>query len=160
MTKVYQTIICPNTGNCMQAAVASILDFPLEEVPNFIETENNNWFQCYYEFFENLGYEYKYNLNNPRKLEHYGEDKFPSIKNEIGINGLFLAAVYSPKYFDSEKYLNDEKYKIPTHAVIIDKEFNIIFDPNPNYKNIKEYPLSKFIGYNGIISIDVINKNE
>ena len=41
MTKAYQTIIDKSHGNCMQAAVASLFDKKLEEVPNFIEMKPN-----------------------------------------------------------------------------------------------------------------------
>lgn len=35
MKPVYQTIIDPVKGNCTSAAIASILELPLEDVPNF-----------------------------------------------------------------------------------------------------------------------------
>lgn len=35
MKPVYQTIIDPRKGNCYSAALASILELPLEDVPNF-----------------------------------------------------------------------------------------------------------------------------
>ena len=40
-----------------------------------------------------------------------------------------------------------------THAVVINKNFEIVFDPNREYKNIKEYPASDKLGYNGIKNI-------
>lgn len=36
--KVFQTIVDRGNGNCMQAAVASLLNLELSDVPHFIET--------------------------------------------------------------------------------------------------------------------------
>lgn len=35
MNKVYQTIVEPGRGNCFAACLASLLEFPLNTVPNF-----------------------------------------------------------------------------------------------------------------------------
>lgn len=37
MTPVMQTVFGQRSGNCMQAAVASLLDLPLETVPHFFD---------------------------------------------------------------------------------------------------------------------------
>lgn len=36
MSQVTQTIVDEHVGNCLQAAVASFLDLPLDEVPHFV----------------------------------------------------------------------------------------------------------------------------
>lgn len=36
MIKIYQTVVNNFQGNCMQAAVASLLELPIEKIPNFI----------------------------------------------------------------------------------------------------------------------------
>ena len=41
MKKVFQTIVDPGNGNCMQAAVASLLELEIEEVPHFLKTHPN-----------------------------------------------------------------------------------------------------------------------
>ena len=46
----------------------------------------------------------------------------------------------------------------PFHAVLIDNNFNIVHDPNPNYKGILKYPLADILGYNGIIKVDGFKK--
>lgn len=43
MTPVNMTRFGHGNGNCMQAAVASVLDLPLDEVPNFSDAEER-WF--------------------------------------------------------------------------------------------------------------------
>lgn len=67
-----------------------------------------------------------------------------------GVNGYFYCSVLSPKYFSWEH--------MGTHAVICDKNFNIVHDPNPEYKGIKSYPLASIIGFNGIIGVYNIRK--
>ena len=42
-------------GNCLQAAVASILGLSLHEVPNFMEAEEGFW-PAYHRFLEKHGY--------------------------------------------------------------------------------------------------------
>ena len=44
MKPVNQTIIDKENGNCLQAAVASILELDLEEVPHFISIGEDWWF--------------------------------------------------------------------------------------------------------------------
>ena len=74
------------------------------------------------------------------------------------INGYFFASVFSPTLFDKEEY--DKKGNSKTHAVVIDKKFNIIHDPNKNNINVKKYPLSDEIKYNGIVRVFVFEKYE
>lgn len=47
-------------GNCFQAAVASIMDLPLDEVPNFIEYTDDEWFEKFINFVNSKGYEYNW----------------------------------------------------------------------------------------------------
>lgn len=72
-----------------------------------------------------------------------------------GINGFYSAIVYSPGYFDLDKYQNGEAPT--THSVIIDKTFNIVHDPNPKYAGIK-YPMSDVYGSNGVIGVELWRK--
>jgi hypothetical protein len=57
MIKVYQTIVDKHHGNCMQAAIASLLELSLEEVPNF-NILGHEWFNTFYKFLLKYGYEY------------------------------------------------------------------------------------------------------
>lgn len=43
MRPVTQTDTSPTSGNCFQAALASILDLPLEEVPHFVIIDGPEW---------------------------------------------------------------------------------------------------------------------
>lgn len=150
--KVYQTIY-GSGGNCWQAVVASLLGLRLEDVPHFVSFENS--FEVHDKFLLEHGYVNIKQIVNPRRLKHYGDDLFDEISQYTGVNGLFKACVYSPGMFTPELMCSDNE---PTHAVVIDTHFNIVHDPNINYAEVKSYPLSEVLGYNGIISFDCITK--
>lgn len=143
----------------MQAALASLLDLKLEDVPHF-RLMGDEWFQKLYEFFQSHGYEFEGYANNPKDLGAWGEDRFlQTLKEDGGINGYFYAVVYSPKYFDPVK-LCDPAQTCPTHAVIIDAEGNIAHDPNEGYKGLEKYPLADYIGHNGVKYAYLIKTNK
>lgn len=115
MTPVYQTIISPENGNCMQAALASLFDKELDDVPNFVEYDN--WtYKCVL-WLRDLGYQLAYvnacNLDGKITLKDV-------LEYDGGVNGYFYASVPS------------QTFPGVTHAVIIDKEGNVVHDPNPN----------------------------
>jgi|ERR1035437_5593358 hypothetical protein len=160
MIKVYQTIVDKGHGNCMQAAIASLLELSLEKVPHFLES-GQKWFEIFYAFIREQGYDYDgclYNYNQWRIINKREgvptaklRNRLHKIKKMKGVKGYFFASVYSPKYYDP----ND---KPPvTHAVIIDKNFNIIHDVNPANDGLISYPESKKLKYNGILDIYMIN---
>jgi len=144
MKKVYQTIVDKGHGNCEQAAVASLFGLNLEEVPNFIEL-GSGYHQGIIDFYFSRGYSFEI------ELCYWNEGDFADLTNYNGVDGLFVASVASPKYFDPKEV-------VPScHAVIINKNFEIVHDPNPEYANIKVYPEAER-GYNGIRAIDVYEK--
>lgn len=158
MVPVYQTIFNTTNGNCVAAIVASMLHLNIEDVPNFVETDD--YWKAYDEFMLTKGYEYNGYLINPsrplpeeekQKYEHFRGEQLPSFGD---INGCYDATVFSPGYFDAEKYKNDPDYKPVTHAILVDRQFNIVHDPNPKYKGIK-YPLTDELGYNGILGVSL-----
>lgn len=166
MKPVYQTIFCNVKGNCYAAIIASLLEKTLEDVPNFIEQEDCHKAVC--DFLQPLGYSYcQYLVNGNRRDESkYQFDFFQKELPLIGsINGYYDAVVYSPNFFDMEKYISNPNYEPVCHAVIVDKNFNIVHDPNPNYEKIDKYPLANEVGYNGVIGIvlwkkaDIISTN-
>lgn len=166
MKKVYQRIQDPQHGDCYKCTIASILNLEYEDVPHFIEF-GEDWFTEAQKFFRQHGYNltdnYLYNpnacyLENPT-FNVYDDQKPPfkatmlSIKPEYGIDGLFMASVYSPKYTTPNEHPMNH-----LHSVLCDINFNIVFDPNPEYEKVINYPYSKIIGYNGIRGIDIIKK--
>lgn len=152
MHKVYQSIICPEKGDCFRAAVASLLELQLEEVPNFVEYKR--WYSMFLDFLSQRGYleeEYLENeLMNPLANEEFS---FKQLQNYSGVSGYFIGIVYSPLF---NKGANPRGV---LHALIIDKNFNIVHDPNSlNVPDETIYPSSHL--YNGIKSIYVITKNK
>ena len=58
MKKVYQTRFGESKGNCFQAAIASILDLQLEQVPDFCNLypqKDDTWYRKYIEWLKERG---------------------------------------------------------------------------------------------------------
>lgn len=111
MTPLKQTISGDN-GNCLQTAVASILDLPLEEVPHFVPF-GRNWNKALVMFMQEKGYEYhgladKQFINSPFYTK--------------GIDGYVIAAGESPRGLQ--------------HAVIY-KDGELVHDPHPDGGGVK-----------------------
>ncbi len=115
MKKVYQTIVDPIKGNCMQAAIASLFELDLEEVPNFIELED--WVLKFKDMYKNRGYCYGI-LNLSERTTKDIIKK--ALKFDGGVKGYFYASVPSRRFNGC------------SHAVIIDSDLNVIHDPSPN----------------------------
>ena len=156
MKKTYQRIIDPRKGDCMQAAIASLFDDEYENVPAFIEHDDNG--VLFDQYLESKGYVCNNGLYNKtwgtllhptdeceRKPRYYEKQVLKPENMGEGVNGLFYCAVLSPKYFSWNEMV--------THAVICDKDFNIVHDPNQLNKGIRSYPLASVIGFNGIIEV-------
>ena len=161
MIRVYQTIVDREHGNCMQAAIASLFNKSLNEVPNFKEF-GCDWWKEIMKFVREQGYEFDgtlYNYNQYRIInKRIGvqtakglRNRFQKLKNMKGVDGYFYASVYSPKYY------NPDDNPPSTHAVIVDRDLNIVHDVNPNYVNIKSYPESNKLKYNGVLYVYMIN---
>ena len=152
MKKVYQQNVNSLNGDCMRAVVASLFEERIENVPNFIEY-GHEWWLVFEEYFRDKGYKQSIALYNPIMYSKniLEEFSFEQLKNYNGVDGYFYATVNSPTFNP------DGDLTGTTHAVVIDKNFNIVHDPNPNYKNEKRlYPLHD--KYNGIRSIEVFEK--
>lgn len=163
MKPVYQKIHERHKGDCLDASIASLFELNLEDVPHF--NDSNDWSGELSKFCEKQGYRifdlYNKEEANLRNGDSYKKwyDENKDEPNQLlylslyeGVNGLFEAAVYSPNYYNE----NDERPA--QHSVIIDKNYNIIHDPEIEYKNIKEYPRTDKLGFNGIISVTVFTK--
>lgn len=64
-----------------------------------------------------------------------------------GIDGLFVASGASPKYWEKDK---------TTHSVIIDSTCTVVHDPEKDYSQLKKYPMTDEIGFNGIRQVVII----
>lgn len=121
MKEVYQTKVCNVEGDCERACVASLFELKIEQVPNFVLFKESAHF-IYANFLYLLGYNYK------GYMQYLKEG--PNVINvKETVNGYTIASVNSSIFADT------------LHAVIIDKDFNIVHDPNPN---------KKYLGVNAI----------
>lgn len=125
MTQVFQTINHPIKGNCLQAAVASLFDKQLHEVPNFIDLSENDWFDVFQSFIKSQSYQYEGFISDTH------ENAIGSLKSLSyykGINNYFLVSVKHP-------------LQTTSHAVVYqrseDGQFRLIHDPlnwfSPDY---------------------------
>lgn len=75
-------------GNCYQACIASIMDLPLDSVPNFIEYEDNVWYKVFLDFIEEQGYEYSWQNASEGVPEGYaiGSGISPRARKDKRIN--------------------------------------------------------------------------
>ena len=150
MEKVYQRIVDPGKGDCMQAAIATLFKDKYENVPAFIEF-GYDWWNKFIEYVESKGYKKATYLYNPIIFANtHPEYSLERLKEFNGVDGLFYATVCSPKYNPLGELGGI------THAVIIDKQFNVVHDPNPANVNIK-YPLYDEI-YKGIRQVEIFEK--
>lgn len=152
MKKLYQTIIDPVNGNCFQTAIASLFEVEIEEVPDLksVELSGGDWFAVYCKFIRTQGYELLGTIYNPNRKGMKG-DRMGEFKTRyVGVNGVFHASVYSPRYY------NPHCEKQVTHSILVDCDFNTIHDPNPNNQELKTYPESEKLKYNGILSVEII----
>jgi len=133
LKKVFQTIVDKGKGNCMQAAVASLFELPLEEVPNFIAFDDKekfpdtNWFIEMNKFYRKNGY-----TEGITPIHRRGNDTLEQMiaiaKFDGGVNGYLEATVQSQTFPDVY------------HSVVIDTDLNIVHDPNPNQLALKLTP--------------------
>lgn len=56
MKPVYQTRFGESDGNCFQAAVASLFELKLEEVPNFCNEYQDGWHLMFVRWLRKFGY--------------------------------------------------------------------------------------------------------
>lgn len=116
MKPVDQKVIDPGYGDCMRAALASLLEYDIEHVPNFILLPRSIWKEVFYIWLTCQGW----------KFTGKGYLSKNKINKNDSFNGYFLAVVPSKTY--------DGKVD---HAVVINKSGIVIHDPNPNklYQN-------------------------
>lgn len=115
MYPVFQTVIDKTIGDCLRAAVASMFELDITQVPNFMMFQGSKWFDVYCYFLKGIGYEYKGTV-----------DKSILIKDDDLINGGVIASVAS-RTFEGR-----------LHSILIDSKGKVIHDPNPNKKWLGE----------------------
>lgn len=114
MKKVYQSIVSDVDGDCARAVIASLFDLELHEAPPLAPDGQQALNML--KFFESRGY-------HPSVYNRRPDQDIPTLEEvaqyDKGVNGYFFAGVPS-QTFDC------------VHAVVVDKNLNIVHDPNPN----------------------------
>lgn len=117
MIPVYQKRVSKGNGDCMQAALASLLEIDYDEVPDLINV--HRWADALERFLKKHGYHVRTVISAPIDRELFGFK---------GVDGFFWASVVSPGF------------GLPTtHAVLVDKHMTVVHDPNPKYKDFNDY---------------------
>jgi hypothetical protein len=116
MKRVFQSRIEKKHGTCEQAAVASLFEMFIDDVPNFIEL-GDKWYYALVNFYNDKGYGHICEFN-PKGRSHLVKQV---LEHDGGVNGYWEATVESICLGPGT-----------THAVIIDKDMNVVHDPNPN----------------------------
>jgi len=118
MIPVYQTIFTAETGDCYRACVASILEVPIETLPNFMEDGSNHFNEKLETWSEALGIIILDVIPNEETLELF-RDVY------------WLASGPSPRFENTD------------HAVVY-KGKQFIHDPVPDGNGLKEIPPKSF----------------
>jgi hypothetical protein len=117
MKKVFQTRVSKEDGNCAQAVIASLFNLGLEDVPDFVSNHHIKPMAVeIVKFLNNRGFKAGYVYSDSK----YGKTILDVTSVDDGVDGYFYAVVKS-KTFDNG-----------LHAVVVDKNLNIVHDPNPN----------------------------
>lgn len=122
MKKVYQKVIDANTGDCMQAVIASLFEVELHEVPEFIKL-SEHWFYMMKKFFKDHGYS---NLTYINRGDGVDTEFLKRVaKYDGGIKGYLYASVPSQVFANGIG-----------HAVVVDTDLNIVHDPSPTQSSM------------------------
>lgn len=133
MVPVHQTIFGNKRGNCLQACVASILELDLDEVPNFVEAQNGEWWKALNDFLLGYGIQPVILDANPKSLE---DDVIPWKPKGLHIlsgkspRGDFLHATV----YQAEKMIHDPH---PDRTGVMSEVDWILFIPLDPAKNGK-----------------------
>jgi hypothetical protein len=121
MKKVYQQIIEIGRGDCMRAAVASMLELEIDAVPHFM-LHGDSWWTVYWGFFKSLGYDLVF-VRTLRRGK-FSREHLPTRKDLVNSS---IVAVVPSKTFSNVN-----------HVVLINSKGRVIHDPNPNKKYLGE----------------------
>lgn len=110
MKPVDQKEVAQGTGDCLRATVASLLELPLECVPHFRIMDDKKWFSAFVDYLMDHGYEF----------HGTGYPDVPSLQECPNVDGYVIASVLSRTFAGV------------THSVIVDMDFQVVHDPNPN----------------------------
>ena len=105
-------------GNCFTACVASLLEVPIESVPDF-SSMGHRWFPTFYRFLDSHGYEFF----GSGTIKSHG---IKSLEEFKGVDGYVIVGGKSPR-----------TYVKRGHAVIY-KNGKLVHDPHPSGEGLLE----------------------
>lgn len=158
MKRIYQRIIDPVHGDCWRCVIASILELEYEDMP-VVDTADEKYREKITLFLAERDVYMNWHLWNGNLFENTSSMvSFKELQNHPGIDGLFLGTVASPKYYNPTQSAYVNVMMGRAHAVVINHNFEIVFDPNPMYQDLKKYPYADEIGYNGLVCVELIRR--
>lgn len=96
MKPVQQTIFGQKKGNCLPACIASILEIPIDDLPNFCAKKGTNWITDTAEWLHLHGWSMFYFSLNPRRKRKDGRVNADWHFN-IPRDALYIAGGKSPR---------------------------------------------------------------
>lgn len=125
MKPVQQTIIDKDKGNCLSACLASLLELPLEEVPNFVWHFKNNFGDAVQLWLRARGFAWL-RIRMPKEIKTGDDIRFHALP-EV----LCLATGKSPRgdYFHSV-----------VGRITGGHNFELVHDPHPSGKGLDGMP--------------------
>lgn len=132
MTPVDQNRFTPvdlsDTGNCMSACLATIMDLPLSEVPHFAEMKEG-WFQPFWDFLTKHKYVFRgmyfFTTTDPNVRPAGTWEQLAKLCP--GVDGYFVCGGTSHR-----------DHVTNGHAVVYNSEGQMVHDPHPNRDGLKE----------------------
>lgn len=103
MTPIKQTLTDTLYGNCLQASMASVLDKPLNHVPNFMLFEDH-WWSALIMWLGTNGYSVEFIESEPPEDDNY---YVASLVYEIHPKGLSHAVVMKNRQIAHNPWIND-----------------------------------------------------
>jgi hypothetical protein len=117
MIPVDQTIVSEKDGDCTRASLASILELPIDAVPNFMRF-GQGWFRIFSHFLMSLDYEFL----GTGWVKSKDRPKGHILSRSPNIKGYVIASVPSKTFPNS----------VGGHSVVMNLKGLVVHDPNPN----------------------------
>lgn len=142
MKPVHQTIIDQGKGNCLTAALASVFELPIEDVPNFIKDFGAGYFEeAVNLWLRNKGYallRVRLVTDKPDDKNKVRKGRMPTTGDEIHFhslpeNMLCIAAGKSPR---------GEWYHSVVGTIVDGHNFELLHDPHPDGTGLDGLPVS------------------
>jgi hypothetical protein len=138
MKPVFQTIIDSKRGNCLSAGLASVLELPIEQVPNFIADHGEDFQKAVNDWLAPQGLAWL-RIIMPREIpatpDHLGRGRHPDSGDELRFHPMpeteCLATGKSPR----------GEWCHTVVGKLVDFNFIMVHDPHPDGTGLDGLPL-------------------